>query len=229
MSGAYRPSMTMGPASPQTGGGQFQVGQAPPGGMGSPNLSVNPYLSPYMGMFSGTGPSAQPLFSTPSLSPLQMAFMQRLATGAAGSANAGNIPLQVISRLPAPPPPTTAPGPGAGPASNPNINPLTGQPYPPSTSSGAPEDPSHTFPYGDHDGRHGIKLPSTGTIRTHDSTERWGWQYASVVWWATEPGRRSAGAGCRLAHSLGKVERSRGRLWTPAVAHCYAIDDYAEV
>jgi hypothetical protein len=115
--GGYRPSATIGPSNPQPGGQQFQTGQAPPGGQGSPNLSVNPYLSPYMGMFAGTGPDAQLLFATPSLSPLQQSWIARMGAGARGSANAGNIPLSVMSPLPPPPPsPETAPTRPTGPA-----------------------------------------------------------------------------------------------------------------
>jgi hypothetical protein len=107
--------------NPAAGPDIFQVGTPGPGGTTSPNLSVNPYLSPYMGMFSGSGDSARPLFAMPPLSSAQQRWMGGQAAAAFQSVNRGNLPLPVASRyqVPPPPPPTTTPGPGGGPTLGP--------------------------------------------------------------------------------------------------------------
>jgi hypothetical protein len=68
------------------------------------NLSVNPYLSPYMGMFSGSGDEARPLFAMPALSSPQQQWIARMATGAFNSTNMGNLPLALGTRHQAGPP-----------------------------------------------------------------------------------------------------------------------------
>jgi hypothetical protein len=101
--------------TPNPNQGPVGVGTPGPGGTTSPNLSVNPFLSPYMGMFTGSGDEARPLFAMPPLSSAQQRWMGGQAAAAFQSANMGNLPLPVVSRYQVPPPPPiTEPGPGGG-------------------------------------------------------------------------------------------------------------------
>jgi hypothetical protein len=109
-------SLATGTPAGAPAGNPFASGTPTAGSWGSPNLSVNPYLSPYLGMFSspGGGAPARPLFSLQGMSPAQQRFMGRQTLRSMGSTNQGNVPLPVVSRQGTPPPAPTPQTPSTG-------------------------------------------------------------------------------------------------------------------